>query len=167
MIIMKHFLNLFAILLATVILCTGCEKKSIVDTIAEMYDDGNKKVEEFKQGHLKEMAALDSTFAKIEEAKMTFTKACCIKASSFDGFIKDSNGVVIGINDAGKVSPIESIEENQKKYDVADLARKISEIIDSGDEEKQIRVFREFNRLMTSGVPMEQVTDEMKKHTEE
>lgn len=132
MIIMKHFLNLFAILLATVILCTGCEKKSIVDTIAEMYDDGienvenainvddvqrcyndiNKKVEEFKQGHLKEMAALDSTFAKIEEAKMTFTKACCIKASSFDGFIKDSNGVVIGINDAGKVSPIESIEEN-------------------------------------------------------
>lgn len=129
---MKHFLNLFAILLAIVILCTGCEKKSIVDTIAEMYDDGienvenaknvddvqrcyndiNKKVEEFKQGHLKEMAALDSTFAKIEEAKMTFTKACCIKASSFDGFIKDSNGVVIGINDAGKVSPIESIEEN-------------------------------------------------------
>jgi 2-oxo-4-hydroxy-4-carboxy--5-ureidoimidazoline (OHCU) decarboxylase len=62
---------------------------------------------------------------------------------------------------------IESIEENQKKYDVADLARKILEIIDSGDEEKQIRVFREFNRLMTSGVPMEQVTDEMKKHTEE
>ena len=40
---------------------------------------------------------------------------------------------------------IESIEENQKKYDVADLARKISEIIDSGDEEKQIRVFRAFN----------------------
>ena len=62
---------------------------------------------------------------------------------------------------------IESIEENQKKYDVADLARKISEIIDSGDEEKQIRVFREFNRLMTSGVPMEQVTEEMKKYTEE
>ena len=61
---------------------------------------------------------------------------------------------------------IESIEENQKKYDVADLARKISEIIDSGDEEKQIRVFREFNRLMTSGVPMEQVTEKMKKHTE-
>jgi len=62
---------------------------------------------------------------------------------------------------------IESIEENREKYDVADLARKISEIIDSGDEEKQIRVFREFNRLMTSGVPMEEVTDEMKKHTEE
>lgn len=61
---------------------------------------------------------------------------------------------------------IESIKENQKKYDVADLARKISEIIDSGDEEKQIRVFREFNRLMTSGVPMEQVTEEMKKYTE-
>ena len=62
---------------------------------------------------------------------------------------------------------IESIEENQKKYDVADLARKISEIIDSGDEEKQIRVFRAFNRLMTSGVPMEEVTEEMKKYTEE
>ena len=61
---------------------------------------------------------------------------------------------------------IESIEKNQEKYDAADLARKISAIIDSGDEEKQIRVFREFNRLMTSGVPMEQVTEEMKKYTE-
>jgi hypothetical protein len=103
---MKKFLNLLATLLVTVLLCTGCEKKSIVDSIVEMYDDGietvdkaksvddvqqyyneiNKKVEEFKQSHLKEMAALDSTITKIEEAKMIFTKACCIKASSFEGF---------------------------------------------------------------------------------
>lgn len=127
---MKKSLNLLCILLVTVLLYTGCEKKSIIDSIVEMYDDGietvekaksledvqnyyndiNKDVEEFKQSHLKEMAALDSTVTKIKEAKMIFTKACCIKASSFDGFIKDTNGVVIGINDAGKVMPLESIE---------------------------------------------------------
>jgi hypothetical protein len=127
---MKKFLNLFATLLVTVLLCTGCEKKNIVDSIAEMYDDGietvdkaksvddvqqyyndiNKKVEDFKQSHLREMAALDSTITKIEEAKMIFTKACCIKASSFEGFIKDTEGVVIGVNDKGEVLPLECIE---------------------------------------------------------
>ena len=111
-------------------LCIGCEKKGFLDSIVEMYDDGietvdkaksiddvqkcyndiNKKVEEFLQNHLNEIAALDSTATKIEAAKMAFTKACCIKASSFEGFIKDTNGVVIGVNDAGKVLPLESIE---------------------------------------------------------
>ena len=110
--------------------CTGCEKKSLVDSITEMYDDGietvdkaksvddvqryyndiNKKVEDFKQSHLKEMAVQDSSLAKIEKAKMIFTKACCIKAFSFNGFIQDTNGAFIGVNDAGIVLPLESIE---------------------------------------------------------
>lgn len=128
---MKQFPNLFAILFVAVLLCIGCEKKSIVDSIVEMYDDGidvvdkaaslddvqkcynniNEKVEEFKQSHLREMAALDSTVTKIEDAKMIFTKACCIKAFSFDhGYIKDTEGVTIGVNDAGEVLPLESIE---------------------------------------------------------
>lgn len=127
---MKKHLNLFNILLLTMFLCIGCEKKGFLDSIVEMYDDGietvdkaksiddvqkcyndiNKKVEEFLQNHLNEIAALDSTATKIEAAKMTFTKACCIKAFSFEGFIKDTNGVVIGVNDAGKVLPLESIE---------------------------------------------------------
>lgn len=114
----------------TMLLCVNCEKKGFVDLIAEIYDDGinivekaksvedvqkcyndiSNKVEQFKQSHLREMAALDSTVTKIEEAKMIFTKACCIKASSFEGYIKDTNGVVIAVNDAGKVMPLESIE---------------------------------------------------------
>lgn len=127
----KQFFNLFAILSVTVFLFTSCEKKSFVDSIVEMYDDGiervdkanslddvqncyndiNKNVEEFKQGHLREMAALDSTITKIEDAKLIFTKACCIKAFSFDhGYIKNTEGVTIGVNDAGEVLPVESIE---------------------------------------------------------
>lgn len=127
---MKMYVNLFVILLVTTFLCMGCKEKSIVDSIVEIYDDGieviekakslddiqeyyndiNEQVEEYKQSHLKEIAALDSIAIKIEEAEMNFTKACCIKASSFEGFIKDTNGVVIGVNDKGEVLPLECIE---------------------------------------------------------
>ena len=81
---LKHFLNLFAIIFVIVLFCTGCEKKSLVDSITEMYDDGietvdkaksvddvqryyndiNKKVEDFKQSHLKEMAVQDSSLGR-------------------------------------------------------------------------------------------------------
>lgn len=127
---MKHLLILFSISLVAMLLCTGCKKKNLVDSIVEMYDDGietvdkanslddvqecyndiNHKVEDFKHSHLREIATLDSTVVQIEEAKMIFTKACCIKASSFMGYIKDTNGVVIGVNNDGKVLPLESIE---------------------------------------------------------
>ena len=86
------------------------DKAKSIDDVQKCYNDINKKVEEYLQNHLNEIAALDSTATKIEAAKMAFTKACCIKASSFEGFIKDTNGVVIGVNDAGKVLPLESIE---------------------------------------------------------
>lgn len=128
---MKQSLNLLAILMVAMFFCTGCEKKGIVDSIVEMYDDGietvdkaksvddvqkyyddiNKKVEEYKQSHLREMASLDSTVTKIDKAKMLFTKACCIKAYSFDhGYIKNTEGVTIGVDIAGEVLPLESIE---------------------------------------------------------
>ena len=127
----KQSLNLLAILMVAMFFCTGCEKKGVVDSIVEMYDDGietvdkaksvddvqkyyddiNKKVEEYKQSHQREMASLDSTVTKIDKAKMLFTKACCIKAYSFDhGYIKNTEGVTIGGDVVGEVLPLESIE---------------------------------------------------------
>lgn len=127
---MKQFLIFFFILMVTILLCTSCEKRRGVDTIVRMFDDGietvdkaksvddvqkcyndiNKRVDEFKQSHLREMASIDSIEIKIEKAENIFTKACCIKAFSFGGYIKNTEGVEIGVDITGEVLPIECIE---------------------------------------------------------
>lgn len=133
---MKQISNLFIFLIVAILFCTSCQK-SVVDSIYDIYEDGidkvenaqslvevkkcfvetNMKVEEYKQSHLRDIATLGSETARIDEAKQIFTKACCVKAYSFDnGYIQDMEGVTIAINAEGKVVPLENLEEDNNQY---------------------------------------------------
>lgn len=120
-----------ALILAIILFCVSCGKKDVTDVIVKMFDEGIEQVqkaesveevqntfdktiasvEEYKSNHLKEISSIDSLVPQINEAQHLFTKACCIKAFSFNnGYIKNEKGVTIAVNSKGEIVPLEDME---------------------------------------------------------
>ena len=73
---MKKTLNVFGILLVTMLLYTGCEKKGVLDSIVEMYDDGIETVDKAKS-----VDDVQKCYNEINK-KVTYSSFCRLKPLS-------------------------------------------------------------------------------------